>query len=446
MKTDPPEFPDWDALRGKLQDGGATPEVVDRYDEIVSRRAFFGLVGRGGVATALLGAGAGSYAALSGLFGRGLIPEAWAEEAAQSVSFPGKPDMIVHSTRPVNGEFAPHDLADRVTPTARMFVRNNGTVPARAESRDPRGWKLTIDGEVNRPLEISLDQLRQMPATTVHACIECGGNGRALFNPQPRGNPWGRGAISCSEWKGVRLADLLREAGLKNSAVYTGHYGEDLHLGGKNEPPISRGIPIEKAMEEHTLVAYEVNGEELPGLNGYPVRLVVPGWVGSCSHKWLTRIWVRNQVHDGPKMGGYSYRVPAYPVRPGEVPPESDMVIATSWVIKSMITSPAENSSVKAGQKLKVRGHAWAGEDKVKHVLISTDFGIHWDKARLSASSQKYAWNEFEAEVSFPGRGYYEIWARAFDDQGGSQPVIQPWNPRGYLGNVVHRVPVTVSA
>lgn len=446
MKPDvKPEPPDWDGLRGRLQSSGASPDVMDRFDEIMSRRSFFGLVGRGGVAAALMGTGAGTYAALEGLFGRGLIPEAWAEEA-EKPAIPGKPDMIVHNTRPVNGEFAPHLLDDHVTPTQRMFVRNNGIVPARAEARDPQGWKLVIDGEVSKPLEITLDQLRQMPSTTVHACIECGGNGRSLFDPPVRGNAWRRGAISCSQWKGVRLADLLREAGMKDSAVYTGHYGEDLHIGGKDEPPISRGIPIDKAMEAHTIVAYEVNGEELPTLNGYPVRLVVPGWIGSCSHKWLTRIWVRDRVHDGPKMGGYSYRLPKYPVRPGEIPPEEDMAIATAWIVKSMITAPAENASLKAGEKIKVRGHAWAGEGKVKEVLLSTDFGITWTKAGLSRPEQKYAWYDYEAELSFPGRGYYEIWARAFDDKGNAQPFAQPWNPRGYLGNVVHRVPVMVAA
>lgn len=439
------EVPTWDALRGRLKDGGASPEVLARFDEIMSRRSFFGLVGRGGVAAALMGAGAGTYATLEGLFGRGLIPVAWAQEA-EKAAFSDKPEMIVHSARPVNGEFAPHHLVDHVTPVERMFVRNNGTVPERAEKRDPQGWKMVIDGEVNKPLEITLDRLKQMPSTTVHACIECGGNGRALFNPQPRGNPWMRGAISCSQWKGVRLADLLKEAGIKDSAVYTGHYGEDLHLGGKDEPPISRGIPIDKAMEAHTLVAYEVNGEALPTLNGYPVRLVVPGWVGSCSHKWLTRIWIRNQVHDGPKMGGYSYRVPRYPVRPGEVPPEDAMVIATSWVVKSMITAPAENSNVRAGQPVKVQGHAWAGENTVKEVLVSTDFGINWRKARLAKPAQKYAWYDFETDITFPGRGYHEIWARAFDGQGSAQPFAQPWNPRGYMGNVIHRVPVMATA
>jgi DMSO/TMAO reductase YedYZ molybdopterin-dependent catalytic subunit len=199
-------------------------------------------------------------------------------------------------------------------------------------------------------------------------------------------------------------------------------------------------------MEAHTLIAYQMNGEDLPALNGYPVRLVVPGWIGSCSEKWLTRIWVRNTVHDSDKMTGYSYRMPAYPVPPGETPPKEDMVIATAWIIKSMITHPEPKKQFKAGEKIKVRGHAWAGEDTVKKVLVSTDYGNHWQEAKLSSPANKYAWYDWETELRFRGKGYYEIWARAFDDKGNAQPFIQSWNPRGYMGNVIHRVPVTIAA
>ena len=425
-----------DYLRGWLAGNGASGEDLERFDVVVSRRRFLGSMG--GVA-ALAGFGAGVEATLQGLFGRGLIPVAWAEEAEEIV---GKPDMIVHNTQPINGEFPPHLLDDDVTPSNRHFVRNNGQVPERAKQKDPQGWTLTIDGEVHKPLKLTLGDLKKMKSISMPFLVECGGNGRANFVPNVRGNPWNRGAVACSHWTGVPLKDVLNEAGLKDSAVYTAHYGEDPSIGAA--PPFSRGIPIGKAMEEHTIIAYQMNGTDLESLNGYPVRLVVPGWIGSCSQKWLSRIWVRDQVHDSKKMTGYSYRVPAYPVVPGSKPPKEDMVIATAWQIKSMITLPAANTRAKVGENIKVRGHAWAGEDTVSEVWISTDYGLNWEKAKLNPLPNKYAWNTFETELTFPDRGYYEIWARAVDDKGNTQPARQPWNPKGYLGNVIHRVPVLV--
>jgi DMSO/TMAO reductase YedYZ molybdopterin-dependent catalytic subunit len=432
----------YDRLRELLVENGATADDMDRFETVVSRRRFFNRVGRGGAALALLGFGAGTEVALKGLFGRGMIPAAWAAEAERSAGIEGKPGMIVHNHRPVNGEFPPHLLDDDVTPTKRHFVRNNGLVPERATRQDAQGWSLTIDGEVHNSLKLSLDDLMQMPSTTLQACIECGGNGRANFNPPVRGNPWDRGAIGCSEWTGVRLRDLFERAGLKDTAVYTAHYGADPQLG--TAPPFSRGIPVDKAMEEHTLVAYRMNGEPLHALNGFPVRVVVPGWIGSASEKWLERIWVRDQVHDSKKMSGYSYRIPKYPVVPGSRPPEEDMKILTAWQIKSLITAPAADSSFGAGKSIAVRGHAWAGENKVGKVMISTDYGINWKDAHLTEPANKYAWYHFESDVKFDGKGYYEVWARAFDDQGNAQPFRQPWNPKGYLGNVIHRVPVLV--
>lgn len=398
----------------------------------ISRRRWLELIGVGGAATALGGMDLGGNARA-----------AFAQQATQATEIPGKPGMIVHSSRPINGEFAPDLLSDDVTPPERHFVRNNGQVPGRARARDPRGWKLTIDGAVNQPLELSLEDLERMPAVSMPLVIECGGNGRGLFDPPVRGNQWRRGAVACSEWTGVRLRDVLQRAGLKPDAIYTAHYGEDPPLGAAQ--PFSRGIPIEKAMDEHTIIAYRMNGEDLPALNGYPVRLVVPGWIGSCSQKWLNRIRVRDRVHDSDKMTGFSYRVPAYPVPPGSTPDEADMEIATSWVIKSMINRPAVDSAFDVGDEIDVLGHAWAGDNEVSRVAVSIDYGLSWTDAELTPPPNRFAWYRFETRISFERKGYYEIWARAFDDRGTAQPFVQPWNPRGYLGNVIHRVPVRIA-
>jgi DMSO/TMAO reductase YedYZ molybdopterin-dependent catalytic subunit len=430
----------WKSFRRLLVDRDARPEDIERFDDMVARRRFLRTLGQGSALAALATLG-GSDAAARGLFGRGLIPAAWAQEPKV---VPGKPGMVVHNTRPINGEFPAHMLDDDVTPAERHFVRNNGLVPDRAEKRDAQGWKLTVDGEVHRTLELSLDDLMRLPAVTFPALIECGGNGRGLFDPKVRGNQWAQGAVACSEWTGARLADVLRMAGLKSSAVYTGHYGEDPPIG--KAQPFSRGVPIDKAMDEHTIVAYKMNGKPLEPLNGYPVRLVVPGWIGSCSQKWLTRVWVRDRVHDAEKMMGYAYRMPATPVVPGTIPPKEQMVIATAWVVKSMITRPAPEAQVRVGEAFGVRGHAWAGENAVARVRVSADYGRTWRDARLAAPPAKYAWSRWEAQVAVPTTGYHEVWAQAVDDKGDRQPIRQPWNPRGYLGNAVHRVPLVATA
>ena len=303
-----------------------------------SRRHFLATLGKGAALTSLGIFGAGSDAAVRGLFGRGLIPSAWGEVDQDRLP---KPDMIVHLENPFNGELSPHLLNDDVTPTARHFVRNNSSIPEQAKRGDLHSWKLTIDGEVHRKLALSMDDLTRFPQVTMQAVLECAGNGRSLFTPKVDGTPWIRGAVACTEWTGVRLRDVLNAAGLKETAVYTGNYGADLPIGSGES--FSRGIPIEKAMDEHTLIAFKMNEKDLPATHGFPARLIVPGWIGSAMQKWLNRIWVRDRVHDSEKMSGYSYRIPAYPPVPGSKPPENEMVIATSGVIKSLITTPQSN-------------------------------------------------------------------------------------------------------
>ena len=406
-----------------------------------SRRHFLAMIGKGAALVGLGIFGAGSDAAVRGLFGRGLIPAAW---GAVGQDLLPKPNMIVHSEQPFNGEFAPHLLNDDVTPIARHFVRNNSNIPEQAKKGDLNGWKLTVDGEVHKKLTLSMDDLTRFPQVTMQAVVECAGNGRSLFTPKVDGTPWIHGAVACSEWTGVRLRDVLKAAGLKETAVYTGNYGADLPIG--SVEPFSRGIPIEKAMDEHTLIAFKMNGEDLPAAHGFPARLIVPGWIGSAMQKWLNRIWVRDKVHDSEKMSGYSYRIPAYPPVPGSKPPKNEMVIATSGKVKSLITKPQSKTTVKIGTPVKVKGHAWAGENKVDKVYISTDFGIQWQETRLIQPAHRYAWYHWETEITFGNRGYYEIWARAFDDKGNAQPFSQPWNPKGYLGNIIHRLPVLITA
>ena len=162
-------------------------------------------------------------------------------------------------------------------------------------------------------------------------------------------------------------------------------------------------------MDKYTLVALKMNGENLPAAHGFPARLIVPGWIGSSMQKWINRIWVRDQVHDSEKMSGYSYRMPTDPSVPGSKPPKNEMIIATSGSIKSLINQPQSEVIVKTGTPVKIRGHAWAGENKVDKVHISTDFGIRWQETRLIQPANRYAWYYWETEITFEDRGYYEI-------------------------------------
>jgi len=401
---------------------------------VVSRRR---LLQAGGFAAAL-----GAPIPFLAKLPAGVVPAALAQAPRDPVA--AKPGLTMLGDRPLNMETPPHLLDDDFTQAARMFVRNNGLPPVVADA-DIRNWRLAIDGEVDTPLNLSIDDLkRDFESVTLRLQIECAGNGRRFMKPAARGNQWSFGAISCAEWTGVRLRDVLNRAGLKETAIYTAHYGADTHLSGDPEKePISRGMPIAKALEPHTIIAFAMNGDDIPELNGHPLRLVAPGWPGSCSQKWLTRIEIRDRVHDGAKMTGQSYRVPAYPVAPGTEVPDEDMIIIESLPVKSLITSPQTGFRVNSGQAFEARGHAWAGDNDVAALDVSIDFGATWTPARLEPPANTYAWQRWRADITLPEAGYYEIWARARDDEGRMQPPVPPgWNPRGYLNNMQHRIAV----
>jgi DMSO/TMAO reductase YedYZ molybdopterin-dependent catalytic subunit len=371
----------------------------------------------------------------------GIVPAAFAE-GLDDVMIEGKDGLTVLNDRPVNAETPPHLLDDDITPIKHHFIRNNGIPPTEV---DADTWTLTIDGLVDKPMTLTIADLKKnFEVVEQQLVVECGGNGRAFFDPKAKGNQWTYGAVACSNWKGVRLSDVLKAAGVQDGAVYTAHYGADKHLSGKEgKLAISRGLPMAKAMSGENLIAFEQNGQPLHPMNGAPLRLVVPGWPGSCSQKWLTRIQVRDQVHDGPKMTGTAYRVPNRPVSPREKVATEDFVIIERMPVKSLITSPRTNSEVTNGEAT-VRGHAWSGDRQVKKVELSIDFGATWMEAELGAPANAGAWQTFTAKVKFPQAGYYEVWAKATDDADVSQPFAIAWNPKGYLNNTFHRIALIV--
>ena len=375
-------------------------------------------------------------------FGRSPVGALLAGENSAAQGIAGKEGLAVLSTSPICAETPAHLLDDPITPTSRHFVRNNGSVP---EMVDPEDWNLEIHGLVERPAKFRIGELRsRFEVITRQLVLECAGNGRAFFEPQVSGCQWSLGAVACSEWTGVRLADILQFCGVRRDAVYTAHEGADTLLTGeKGGMAISRGIPVFKAMDPGNLVAFAMNGRPLHPLHGAPLRLLVPGWPGSCSQKWLTRIGLIDRVHDGRRMTGHSYRVPAHPVLPGTEVPAESMEIIHAMPVKSLITSIAAGSEIDE-RVIDVAGHAWAGERTVADVEVSVDRGATWMTSELQPPRNAHAWQRWKATVSFPSKGHHEIWARATDDRGSGQPFAISWNPKGYLNNSVHRVPVQV--
>ncbi|SDO60631.1 Mo-co oxidoreductase dimerisation domain-containing protein [Halomonas shengliensis] len=377
----------------------------------------------------------------------GLIPAALAQ-SEEPFTLEGKEGLTVLNDRPINAETPAHLLDDDITPAKHMFVRNNG-IPPEVESIDADTWELEIAGEsCANPQTFTIADLKErFEHHTLQLQVECGGNGRSEYVPSASGNQWTTGAVACPTFTGVRLRDVLEACGIKEDAVYIGYYGADRHASGDpNKEAISRGVPMEKALEDESLIAWAMNGEDIPYLNGYPLRVVCSGWPGSVSGKWLKRIVIRNQKHDGTKMGAPSYSVPKHPVAPGSVVPEEDFVTIQSMPVKSLVTFPKSGIDHALGETMTVRGHAWAGDLSVKEVHVSIDFGATWQKAELKEAPNRLAWQRWTTAVEFPEPGYYEVWAKATDEEGRSQPMVVPgWNPKGYLNNACHRIAVQVA-
>jgi len=409
----------------------------------VGRRGFLGLAGM----TAVLGV----TIPFARHIPEGLVPAAFAQtpgDLAVLLEEAGKnPGLSVIGDRPFVAETPEHLMDDDTTPIEKFFVRHNGIPPE--EPEDPDAWELAIEGEVDTPLTLTLADLKErFEHVTYRMVLECGGNGRSFFDPPARGNQWTNGGAGCAEWTGVRLRDVLNAAGVKASAIYTAHYGVDMHLSGDpDRDVISRGVRIEKAMDEHNLLVFGMNGEDLPHTHGGPLRLLIPGWPGSASHKWVTRIVLRDVEHDGPGMTGTSYRVPATPMIPGSGPEGVEFLVMESMPIRSIISSPANGTRLPAGtRQLALRGAAWNGDTGVAEVHVSLDFGATWQSVDLAAPRNRYDWRRWTATLDLPSDGYYEVWVRATGEDGVAQPHIAGnWNPQGYGGNPMHRVAVLVA-
>jgi DMSO/TMAO reductase YedYZ molybdopterin-dependent catalytic subunit len=357
----------------------------------------------------------------------GAGPPARAQGAAP---VPGKARLIVRSPRPLNLETPLGELTAEITPTELFFVRNNYDGP----EIDPARYALRVDGEVDSPLTLGLEDLRRMEQVTQTVTLECAGNGRSFHKPPASGIQWERGAVGTAVWRGVRLADVLRMAKPRPTARHVVPDGNDAPPT-PQAPDFIRSHPVWKAMEPHTMIALEMNGEPVPHLHGGPARLLVPGWVGSASIKWLTRLTLADTEWNGPFMQR-SYRSP-------RVDDPAQTYSLQSLECKSVIIAPADGAQLAAGPRT-VGGFAWAGEGTIVAVDVSTDGGQTWKPATLAGPEHRYAWRRWELAWTATA-GAHTLMARASDSLGRHQPASRPRDPQGYRWNVIHAIRVNVA-
>ena len=347
-------------------------------------------------------------------------------------------DMIVRSARPEDFEMPLDGFNTWITPVERFFVRTHVYTP----KVDPARWQLRVGGEVANPLTLSLADLREFPRAELVSVLECAGNGRAFFRPTVAGLQWEYGSVGNARWTGVRLVDVLRKAGYQAAAREVLFNGADVPIG--TMPDFMRSIPLAKATHPDTLLAFEMNGQALTPSHGFPLRVVAPGWAGDNWVKWLTNIEVRDKEFDGFFMKT-AYRHPVRTIAPGAAVDPADMTPVHSLGPKSVIVSPVDGQMVEPGA-VKIKGVAWAGEYPLGGVEVSADSGRNWRPAMLGPDKSRYGWRFWESDWSAGRRGSYVLMARATDEAGETQPLVEEWNPSGYLWNVVPQVRVEVGA
>ncbi len=411
---------------------------------MANRRKFLGLAG------GMVAAGSGvllprSLLARTTSLGPSTLPAGTLESSLVS-TLPGKGPLIKRSFRPPNFETPLSALDEMFTPNERFFVRwHLSSIPA----IDANSWRLRIGGPAaGKQLELSLSDLRKFPHAEVVAVNMCAGNRRGLSQPHVPGVQWAHGAIGNALWSGVRLKDVLSRVGIRKDALEVAFHGQDRGPI-QATPQFAKSLPMEKALHPDTLLAWEMNGQALPALNGYPVRLIVPGWAGTYWMKQVTDIQLLAQPFDDFWMKS-AYRIPVgkFPHLPrfsSQDSPNVPTTPITEMVVNSLITNLDDGQQLARGQTTEVRGVAWDGGHGIAKVEVSTDGGASWHSAKMERDHGNFSWRRW----SFPFRperaGQATLSVRATGKKGETQSPTLIWNPAGYHNNVPHQVAVQVA-
>lgn len=381
---------------------------------------------------------AGAFTAMAAM---GDFPaEVFADER-NMMRFPEKTDLIVLTQRPPQLETPLHYFRELITPSSALFVRWH--ISQLPTSVDLSLWRLKVGGNTEKELQLSMDDLKQFEKASYTAVIQCSGNGRSFFEPRVAGGQWKNGAMGNVIFTGARLKDILNKAGLKTGSV-------DVSFDGLDKPPLPsvpdfvKSLPVDKAMEDDILVAYEMNGEYMPLLNGFPARLVVPGWYATYWVKGLTDITVLPKQFEGFWVKS-AYRIPDTPC--GCIPPGSAAKKTTPiqrMTTRALIVDPPEQSRLRAKNPVEIMGVAFSGGYSIKDVVVSVDEGKTWGQARLGQDKGRYSWIQWFYPWKPDKPGKYTLMARATNSVGESQPFEGLWNQPGYLWNKIEKVEVVV--
>jgi sulfane dehydrogenase subunit SoxC len=305
---------------------------------------------------------------------------------------------------------------------------------------DPASWRLEVGGRVERPLSLSLEELERRPSARAAVTLECAGNGRALLAPRPMSQPWLLEAVGTAEWGGTPLRPLLEEAGVLDGALEVVFTGLDRGVEGGIEQHYERSLSVAEALRDEVLLVHEMNGRPLLPQHGFPLRLVVPGWYGMASVKWLERITVVDRPFDGYQQR-HSYRLR---LEEDEVGEPLTRIRPRALIAPPGIPDFATRRRILDPGPHELEGRAWSGWAPIDRVEVSADLGATWRQAELGPRGDPWAWVPWRLAWEPPGPGEYELWCRARDEAGNEQPVDPPWSLGGYANNAVQRLAVTV--
>lgn len=372
---------------------------------------------------------------------------AGAQAASSLAPLPGKRPLIKRAFRAPNYETPVEYLNQMFTPNNEFFVRWHLAVIPEISAQ---AWRLRIGGDAaQKPLELTLDDLRrQFKPAEVVAVNMCAGNRRGLSQPHVAGVEWGNGAMGNARWRGVRLKDVLHRAGIRQGAIEVAFHGQD-HGTVLQTPQFAKSLPMWKALDDNTLLAYEMNGGPLPLYNGFPVRLIVPGWAGTYWMKQISALEILSHRFDGYWMKS-AYRIPIdkFPhldlFKSQDAPGVTSTPI-TEMVVNSLITSLEEGQRFRSGQPITVQGVAWDSGHGIRSVEVSTDGGQTWHAAALGRDYGNYAWRQWRYAFRPTQRGRYAVLARATSRRGEKQVSALIWNPAGYHNNVPQTVHILVA-